>query len=353
MLITWQCAWEYRHLFQIMILFPLDIYLEAGLLYRVVVLLSISCTLPHCFPLWLCQYTFPPAAHKGSPFSTSASVALVAKNSPASAGDIKRGRFNPWVRKIPCRKKWQPTPVFLPGESLGRRSLVGYSPWGCKRVRHGWATEHACTHDGERVKVVGWRADDWWVNVPEDMGGDETKSSGGGQGLGLSSTGQKGKRQKCVGMQWSSCFVVVIVVQLPSWVWLWNPMDHSTPGFPDPHHIPEFAQVHVRWISDAIQPFHPLSPSSPSPFNLCQHQGLCQWVGCSCSPPHPNHFLNSIEKARYSLPHCAEVEGKVQRSDFSRVAFSIWTWFERTRPWCTLLLFWPAVHSMLLLRLVD
>ena len=38
--------------------------------------------------------------------------------------------FNPWVGKIPWRKKWQPTPVLLPGKSHGRRSLVGYSPWG-------------------------------------------------------------------------------------------------------------------------------------------------------------------------------------------------------------------------------
>ena len=38
--------------------------------------------------------------------------------------------FDPWVRKIPWRRKWQSTPVFLPGEFLGQRSLVGYSPWG-------------------------------------------------------------------------------------------------------------------------------------------------------------------------------------------------------------------------------
>ena len=38
--------------------------------------------------------------------------------------------FDPWVGKIPWRRKWQPTPVFLPGESHGQRSLVGYSPWG-------------------------------------------------------------------------------------------------------------------------------------------------------------------------------------------------------------------------------
>ena len=44
----------------------------------------------------------------------------------------RRPGFNPWVGKIPWRRKWQLTPVFLPGESHGWRSLVGYSPWGCK-----------------------------------------------------------------------------------------------------------------------------------------------------------------------------------------------------------------------------
>ena len=41
----------------------------------------------------------------------------------------------------PQRRKWQPTLVFLPGKSHGRRNMVGYSPWGCKRVRHDLATE--------------------------------------------------------------------------------------------------------------------------------------------------------------------------------------------------------------------
>ena len=40
--------------------------------------------------------------------------------------------FNPWVGKIPWRRKWQPTPVLLPGKSHGWRSLVAYSPWGHK-----------------------------------------------------------------------------------------------------------------------------------------------------------------------------------------------------------------------------
>ena len=43
-------------------------------------------------------------------------------------------KSNPWVRKIPWRMKWQPTPLFLSGEAHGQRSLVSYSLWGCKRV---------------------------------------------------------------------------------------------------------------------------------------------------------------------------------------------------------------------------
>ena len=59
---------------------------------------------------------------------------------------------------------------------------------------------------------------------------------------------------------------------------IFDPMDHSTPGFPVLHHLLEFAQIHVHWVGDAIQPSHPLLPSSPHAFNLSQHQGLFQWV---------------------------------------------------------------------------
>ena len=52
------------------------------------------------------------------------------KNLPANAADIKRHAFDPWVRKNPWRREWLPTPVFLPKESHGPRSLAGYSPWG-------------------------------------------------------------------------------------------------------------------------------------------------------------------------------------------------------------------------------
>ena len=53
-----------------------------------------------------------------------------------SACQCGRLRFDPWVGKIPWRRKWQPTPVFLPGKSHGQRSLVGYNPWD-RRVRYG------------------------------------------------------------------------------------------------------------------------------------------------------------------------------------------------------------------------
>ena len=49
------------------------------------------------------------------------------KNPPETIRGIKSGRFDPWVGKIPWRRKWQPTPVFLPGQTHEQRSLVGYS----------------------------------------------------------------------------------------------------------------------------------------------------------------------------------------------------------------------------------
>ena len=53
------------------------------------------------------------------------------KKPPANAGDAGD---DPWVRKIPWRRKWQPIPLFLPGKFHGQKSLVGYSPWGCTEL---------------------------------------------------------------------------------------------------------------------------------------------------------------------------------------------------------------------------
>ena len=62
---------------------------------------------------------------------------------------------------------------------------------------------------------------------------------------------------------------------------LCDPMNHSMPGLPVHHQLPEFTQTHVHRISDAIQPSHPLSSPSPPAPNPSQHQSLFQWVSSS------------------------------------------------------------------------
>ena len=64
------------------------------------------------------------------------------KEPACQCGRHKRHGFDPWVGKIPWIRAWQPTPVFLPGESHGQRSLAGYSPWGRKQLDMTEASEH-------------------------------------------------------------------------------------------------------------------------------------------------------------------------------------------------------------------
>ena len=62
---------------------------------------------------------------------------------------------------------------------------------------------------------------------------------------------------------------------------LCDPMDCNVPGFPVLHHLLEFVQTHVHWVSDAIQPSYSLSSPSLPAFNHSQHRGLFQWVSSS------------------------------------------------------------------------
>ena len=62
---------------------------------------------------------------------------------------------------------------------------------------------------------------------------------------------------------------------------LHDPMDRNTPGLLVHHQLLEFSQTHVHWVSDAIQPSHPLSFPSPPALSLFQHQGLFKWVSSS------------------------------------------------------------------------
>ena len=73
---------------------------------------------------------------------------------------LKRLGFDPWVRRIAWGRAWQPTPIFLPGESHGQRSLAGYSPWGCKESDTTEATWRA------RVAVKAQSPTHWTARTP-------------------------------------------------------------------------------------------------------------------------------------------------------------------------------------------
>ena len=146
------------------------------------------------------------------------------------------------------RRKWQPTPVFLSEESQGQGSLVGCR-LGLHRVGHDWSdlAEAAAAASPGREELKDRRKKQW------------EKTS---QGLPFISS-----------VQFSSA-----AQSCPT---LCDPMDCSMQGLPVHHELPESTQTHVHWVSDAIQPSHPLSSPSPLAFNLSQHQGLLKWVSTS------------------------------------------------------------------------
>ena len=121
---------------------------------------------------------------------------------------------------------------------------------------------------------------------------------------------------------------------------LW-PHGQWPPGFPVLHHLLDLAQIHVHWVSDAIQPSL-LSPSPPV-LNLSQHQGLFQWVGSSIRWPNYWSFSFSISfSSEYSglisfkidwfdplevqetLKHLLQ-HATVQKHQFFRTRFSLWS----------------------------
>ena len=81
--------------------------------------------------------------------------------------------------------------------------------------------------------------------------------------------------------QWLPSFNVQFSSVTQSCPTLCEPMNHSTPGLPVHHQLPEFTQTHVHRVGDAIQPSHPLSSPSPPAPNPSQHQSLFQWVNSS------------------------------------------------------------------------
>ena len=85
----------------------------------------------------------------------AAGLAPVVKNPLANARDIKGYRLDPCVGKIPWKRKWQPTPIFLPEKPHGQRSQAGYSPWGRKESdRTERLSTYACKVAPRECKLV-------------------------------------------------------------------------------------------------------------------------------------------------------------------------------------------------------
>ena len=141
------------------------------------------------------------------------------------------------------RRKWQPTPVFLPGKSHGQRSLVGYSPWGCKE---------SDTTEWLHLNLIYEKDRIWYISLWKE---------------------------------YLNIYIYYVSVQFSSFaqscLTLCDPMNCSTPGFPVHHQFPELTQTHVHGVSNAIQPSHPLLSPSPPALNLSQHQGLFKRVSSS------------------------------------------------------------------------
>ena len=81
--------------------------------------------------------------------------------------------------------------------------------------------------------------------------------------------------------RWQMPFLLLFSSIAQSCPTLCDPINHSTPGFPVHHQLPELTQTHVHQVGDAIQLSHPLSSPSPPALNLAQRQGLFQWVNSS------------------------------------------------------------------------
>ena len=82
------------------------------------------------------------------------------KESASQCRRRRRHGFNPWVRKIPWRRAWQSTPVFLPGKFYGQRRLAGYSPWGHKESRTTERLISQHTNKRARIQVYLWPSSD-------------------------------------------------------------------------------------------------------------------------------------------------------------------------------------------------
>ena len=138
-----------------------------------------------------------------------------------------------------------------------------------------------------------------------------------------------------------NCKVQFSSVQSLSCVWLCDPMSCSTPGLPVHHQLPEITQTHVHWVSDVIQPSHPLSSPSPPAFNLSQHQGLFKWVSSSHQVAKvlesqlqhqsfqwtPRTYLHLVKATVFPVVMYGCESWTIKKAECQRIdAFKLWCW---------------------------
>ena len=164
--------------------------------------------------------------------------------------------------RFPGRRAWQPTPVFLPGESRGQRSLEGYQQSiGLHRVTHD-SNNLVYTHALNKIGFILLNL----MFIPETQHWFIVWKV-----ISIIYPQHSSKSER---YNYFNQFISVI----QSYPTLCNPMDCSTPGLPVHHQLLDLTQIHIHWVGDAIQSSHPLSSPSPPTFSLSQHQGLFQWV---------------------------------------------------------------------------
>ena len=146
------------------------------------------------------------------------------------------------------------------------KALIHGSMWKREDKEASWRERITCGHQSPGTAGTG------------QFPGRELSSKGPSSNL-------EPKKKKKAAWGNGCCLGLLDIVQLTSvdqsCPTLCDPVDCSMPGLPVHHQLPEFNQTHVHWVSDVIQPSHPLSYPSPHAFNLSHHQGLFKWVSSS------------------------------------------------------------------------
>ena len=174
------------------------------------------------------EWAPPVTWFKFAPSCKQSGTSLVAQMVKRLSTKCRRPGFDPRVRKIWWRRKWQSTPILLPGKSHGQRSLVGYSPWGHKESD---TTERLHFHFHFVYSQSHRAIKTWELELLVALESEVQVSLQPGRTPG---SGRSGGCHCC------SCSVV------QSCPTLFDPVDCSTPGLPVHHQLPESTQTHVH-----------------------------------------------------------------------------------------------------------